>query len=145
MDKILVRGPFAYDVDLVSQDSGLRCLDDSLTVQSDKDDADINTLVRRFGITGTMPQLERLPINEDFVPIVDYHSALNQLRAADEDFMRLPADVRARFNHDAGAFVSFCSDSANLPELRSLGLAPPAVVEEVPVVVPPVVPVVPGA
>ena len=40
--------------------------------------------------------------------------------------MTMPADVRARFNNDPALFVDFCSDEANLDEMRKLGLAVPA-------------------
>jgi len=123
---LFVRAPFSYDADKVSQDTGLKCLDDSLTVQSEKDDCDINTLVKRFKLTGEMPQVDRLPANGDFTGVVDYHSAMNAIIEADDVFMSLPADTRSRFNHDAGYFVAFCSDAKNLPELREMGLAKPA-------------------
>lgn len=128
---ILVRSPFAYDADAVSNSTGLACLDESLTDQSGKDDADINTLVRRFGLTGHIPVLDRVPLQSDFVQLTDYHSALNALIAADETFMSLPADLRSRFDHDAGKFVEFCSNPDNRDELLNLGLID-KVVEPVP-------------
>lgn len=119
-----LRIPFSYDVDAVSTATGLECLDESLADQGGKDEADINTLVKRFGITGTVPVLDRVPLDSDFVGNVDYHSALNALIEADNAFMELPADLRTRFNHNAGDFVKFCSDEANRDELIKLGLVP---------------------
>lgn len=121
-----IRVPGMYDADEVSQETGVACLDDTLANQAEKEECDINTLVKRFGITGEVPQLERLPVQADFVGITDYHTAMNKLIEADSAFMELPADLRARFEHDAGKFVAFCSDEKNLDELRKLGLAAPA-------------------
>jgi len=36
--------------------------------------------------------------------------------------MQLPAKVRQEFNHDPHAFVIFCSDEKNLPQLAKWGL-----------------------
>lgn len=124
---VVVRQPFVYDADLVSQETGLLCLDESLTDQSGKDDADINTLVKRFGVTGSIPILDRIPIAADFVAATDYHTAMNALIEADKTFMELPADMRAKFDHDPGKFVEFCTDDKNRDELIKMGLveAPP--------------------
>lgn len=109
--------------DVVSIDTGFACEGPSLTVQSEKDDADINTIVRRFGLTGQVPVLQRVPLNEDFVDIIDFRSALDQIREAEDSFNQLPGAMRARFGNDPAIFVDFCSDRGNLPELRKMGLA----------------------
>lgn len=121
----LIRAAFAYDSDLVSHETGLLCEDESLTVQSDKEDCDINTLVKRFGITGELPSNVRIPLDGEFANVKDFHSAMNLLVEAREGFMELPADVRSRFDHDPGKFVAFCSDEKNLEEARKLGVALP--------------------
>lgn len=120
-----LRSGFNYDRDEASLESGLFCQDKSLTLQSQAQDADINLIVKRFGVTGMLPNIERLPIEADFVDIFDYRSAVDAVREAERLFMEVPADIRKRFNHDPGEFVRFCSDPANLPELRKLGLAKP--------------------
>lgn len=135
MAKVIVRQPYGYDVDKVSVETGLKCLDKTLTVQSERDDADINTLVKRFGITGTVPQLTRLPMQGDFTGLKDYHGAMNALIESDELFMELPADLRKRFDNDAGKFVDFCSNEKNRPELIELGLVPRPAPEAAPVAV----------
>lgn len=122
----LVRAPFSYDTNVVSNETGLECLDESLALQSGKEEADINTLVKRFGLTGELPTNLRVPLTVEFSGVSDYHTALNLLREADDAFMEMPADVRERFNHDPGALVAFVSDPANLDEARTLGLAVPA-------------------
>jgi len=118
-----IRVPGEYASDKLSVLHGLKCDDPSLADQGQRDEVDINTRVKRFGLTGTVPVLERLPVNADFVPVTDYKTAMDQLIAADAAFMELPADLRSKFNHDAGAFVAFCSDPKNSEELVKLGLA----------------------
>lgn len=103
----------------------IECLDPSLTQQSQREDADINVIVKRFGVTGQLPQMVQRPQLEMFVDVFDYQSAMNAIVAADRSFMAMPAEVRSRFDNDAGAFVNFCEDPENLPQLRLWGLAPP--------------------
>lgn len=104
----------------------LTCLDESRAIQSQKDEADINTIVRNFGVTGQLPQGVRVPEYGDFeTEVTDYASAVAAIKAADASFMAMPAEVRARFENDPQQFLEFCSDRANLEEMRKLGLAVP--------------------
>ena len=131
-----VRNPYNYDLAEASNDAGLDCSVDGLgrTKQSFAEEADINTLIRRFGIGNPLPSGARIPSFGDFNGISDYQTALHVLDAADKAFMSVPANVRSRFNNDPSLFVEFFNDSANRDEAAKLGLVPPAA----PVPVPPV-------
>ncbi len=119
---VFLRTPYNYDTMQVSNETGLECLDESLAQQHARDETDINTIVRRFGLTGELPNGVRAPQYGDFTEATDYHTAMNAVISANNAFMQLPADVRSRFNNDAGAFVDFCSDEKNRAEAQSLGL-----------------------
>lgn len=135
-----VRSAHNYDMNEASDASGLKCLDPSLTVQSEAEEADINVLVKRFGITGVMPQNVRVPQYEDYEGIFDFQSAVNAARLSQESFNTMPADIRARFGNDPQAFFNYCTARdldgklSNLDEMRKLGLAvaAPVVVESPP-------------
>lgn len=131
-----VRAYRAYDYEAVSDATGLDCKDESRAVQSQKEEADINTIVRNFGITGKMPENIRVPSYGDFEGIDDYRSAIHAVREAEAAFMQVPAEIRARFENDPQQYLDFVDNPSNLEEMRRLGLAKPAV--EVPVPVPPV-------
>lgn len=120
------RTPYNYDADEVSRETATVFEDESLAVQSERDECDINTIVHRFGLTGTLPTGVRAPMVGDFVGISSYQEALHAVMSADSSFAEMPAEVRAEFGNNPGAFVDFCSDPKNLPRLRDLGLAPPA-------------------
>lgn len=124
----MLRSARNYDRNAASRAAGLGPFEESRTVQSDAQEADINVIVARFGLTGLMPQNVRPPIEADFVDIYDFHSAMQAMRAATESFDSMPAKVRERFNNDPGLFVDFCLQEkdgklANLEEMRKLGLA----------------------
>jgi hypothetical protein len=119
-----------YDMDAVSDETGLKCEDESLAVQSARDETDINTIVRRFGLTGEMPSDVAMPQSGDFSGLPDFHAAMNAVRDAQVEFLRVPADVRARFNNDPGRLMAFLEDDRNRDEARKLGFLKP--VEVVP-------------
>lgn len=121
--QVFLKSAYNYDRDVESLHTGTVNNEESMTQQSFAEEVDINTIVRRFGITGTMPQNLSPPTYELFTDIIDYHSAMNAVVAARETFDALPAAVRARFQNDPGAFVDFCMDEKNLDEMRKMGLA----------------------
>jgi phage internal scaffolding protein len=119
---VFLRTPYNYDTMEASDASALSCEDPSLAQQHARDETDINTIVKRFGLTGELPSNVRTPTYGDFSDAMDYHASLNAVRAADAAFMQLPADIRTRFNNDPGAFVDFVSDDNNRAEAEKLGL-----------------------
>ena len=116
------RTAYNYDRDAASNESGLHCEDASLTQQHFKDETDINNILRQFNITGLLPEAPLSPRYGDFTGIVDYHSALNQVIAAEDEFMTLPANLRARFANDPANLIDFLNDENNRPEAVKLGL-----------------------
>jgi len=120
--EVFLRTPYNYDTNAASDESGLACQDESRTKQSFAEEADINTIVRRFGVTGQLPTGIRAPTYGDFENVVDFHTAMNAIAQAGEAFDRMPAQVRARFHNNPAEFVDFCSDPANVAEMEKLGL-----------------------
>lgn len=120
---IFLRTPYNYDMDEVSQATGLFCDEPSLAKQEFKEECDINTIVENFGLTGTMPEAIISPMSGDFTEVTDYRSALHLIMEADAAFMEIPAETRERFGNDAGRFVAFVSDPANAEACKDLGLA----------------------
>lgn len=123
MKTIFIRTEYNYDMDKASLASALECKDDSLAIQSQRDEADINTIVKRFGITGTLPQTLKLPEYADYEEVFDYRSALDAVKEAERQFMSIPADIRAKFDNDPGQFLEFVSDPVNIEAVREMGLA----------------------
>ena len=117
-----LRTPYNYDKDAASNESGLHCEDATLTQQHFKDECDINNILRQFNITGLLPEHTLSPRYGDFTGIGDYHTALNQVIAAEDEFMSLPAHLRARFGNDPAQLIEFLDNNENLDEAISLGL-----------------------
>lgn len=96
---------------------------ESMTQQADAQDADINVIMARYGITGQLPAVVEEGIYGDFTNVTSYGDALNKVRAADEAFQNLPAKIRDKFGNDPGKFVEFATDEKNFDEMVKLGLA----------------------
>lgn len=116
------RNPYNYDKNLDSEVTWQMNTLPSMTQQQFKQETDINVIVKRFGITGELPQNIRAPAIEDFVDVVDYHSAMNAIKAAEHSFAAMPAAVRERFAHNPQRFLEFCADERNREEAHKLGL-----------------------
>lgn len=128
-----VRTPASYDPDEVSLETGVRCVGEGLTVQAEVVNTDINSLVKRFGISRELPVPAAGPAEfGDFSQVVDFQTAMNQVVLAKESFMSLPPKVRERFRNDPGELWSWLHDAENadrnLEEAYNLGLIarPPA-------------------
>lgn len=111
--------------------SGLDASQGSKTVQSQKDEADINKIVRDFGVTGVLKQGVRIPTYGDFDSVSDYRTAIHAVREAQASFDALPSQLRNRFNNDPQEFIAFAANPDNKKEMADLGLLKP--VEHVPV------------
>lgn len=124
---MVFRKHFDYDVKAASDEAAIPAdgHGDSLTIQSQSEDADINEMMRRFKITGQMPIDVRAPTYGDFEGVSSYQDAIHAIMQAQESFDRMPAEIRAKFENDPGKFVDFCSDPGNIEAMREMGLAIP--------------------
>jgi phage internal scaffolding protein len=130
MKSPFLRTPFNYDRDAASDESGLACADPTLAQQQFRDEADINTILERFGRTGEVIVPVRPPEFGDFSEVTDYHSAMNMIIEAQGAFDALPARIRKEFDNDPGRFVDFVMDENNRDKAVEMGLveAPKAIV-----------------
>ncbi|CRH92569.1 scaffolding protein [Chlamydia trachomatis] len=83
----------------------------SQTLQSFKDDADINCIIARFQNTGvlvdpTVP-VSRTPQFGDYSDLPTYQEAQNVIVAANNAFNALSAKIRERFGNDPAAYFDF--------------------------------------
>lgn len=120
--KYEVRVPYVYDSQALSDATGLRCRDVSRTSQEFRDEVDINTIAKRYGLTGELPSGVPMVLQGDFTNVLDFRSGMDLIVRARESFDAQPASVRARFDHDPHKFLEFTSKVENLDEAIRLGL-----------------------
>lgn len=124
-----LRTAYNYDTNAASNESGVACEEPSLAQQHFKDECDINNILRQFNITGLLPEAPLSPRYGDFTGIVDYHTALNAVIAAEDGFMTLPAELRAKFDNDPENLINFLNDESNKDEAVKLGLVDQKLIE----------------
>ncbi|AXH74209.1 MAG: internal scaffolding protein [Microviridae sp.] len=101
-------------------------LAESMTVQADAKDLDINVIMSRYSQTGQLPRVNSAqPSYGDFTDVGDYRQCLERVSAAKEAFDHLPARVRKRFANDPAQFLEFVQDPKNAEEIEKLGLTKP--------------------
>lgn len=102
-------------------------------IQSHKESVDIHSILKRYQ-SGDVEALSRVQgAYGDFTEMPKtYAEALNNIIGAEQYFMGLPADVRARFNN---SFTQFLASMDSPTFARDMGMLPPD---------PPVVGPVPG-
>lgn len=98
--------------------------EDSLTKQSFQNECNINSIMKKWERSGVLPHSRSSqPRYGDFSNVTDFQSALNAVSDAQDVFMQLPAQLRARFDNDPACFLDFVDNPSNLEEMISLGLA----------------------
>lgn len=97
-----------------------------LTKQCFSEECDIGSIMARFDKTGLIEHVNKFQGDYgDFTDAQTYQDSLNQVMAAEDMFMSLPANVRAKFENDPGQFLDFVGNPDNLSEMVDLGLANP--------------------
>lgn len=122
-----LKAPGNFDPDENSRQSALTFDDTddnaiSMTVQSFAKECDINEIVKRFGLTGELPSSIRMPLTGDYTNVPDFHQAMNLVAQAKTEFLKLPASLRARFDHNPANLVTFLEDENNREEAIKLGI-----------------------
>lgn len=120
----------AYDPVEEHDHCGIEFTMPSLTVQDEKDEADINYIVNKYadgqkGIAtldlGDSSQYAYLQFGDATLP-GDYSTALELVSGVREEFYTLPAHVRAKFGHDPMNFISELNNPETLEYLQREGL-----------------------
>lgn len=101
---------------------GTVCREESLTRQSEKDDADINTILRRYEATGVLPIDTRSALFLDVSQVGSFQDIRNHQILAQDAFMQLPAQVRREFGDDVNVFLDESVDPEKRAKFQALGL-----------------------
>lgn len=94
-----------YDEKAVSVGTQVHTGDRSFVQQHLREEVDVNTIVRRFGVTRSMPSGPTGGVYGDFTGILDYESAVEAVERAQAGFLALDPEVRERFQNDPGVYL----------------------------------------
>lgn len=108
--------------DAMSRRSALSFADSiSLTSQADRDNSDLNVLVRRFGVGPVSRPLDASRFGV-FDADLDLRRALQVVSDASDSFNSLSAKVREAFNNDPLELLEALKDDQRRDELETLGI-----------------------
>jgi phage internal scaffolding protein len=94
----------------------------SMAHQSMKDECDINVIMARYKKTGLIEHVRMYQGQYGDFGEMDFHEAMNLVTRAQEMFETVPAEIRAQFGNDPGAFLNFVNDEKNGDKLIEMGL-----------------------
>lgn len=96
------------------------------TKQEFKNRCNINTIMSKYNKTGVLGEpltaSNRKPFFGDFSKISSMQEAQNMIIDANNQFMKLPANIRKEFGNDVLSLIEFLSDENNLEKAKELGL-----------------------
>lgn len=97
----------------------------TMTKQNMADDLNVNKIIKKYNKTGVLQNAHNYEGVYGEFTSYDLREAIEKVQKADELFMQVPSNIRLQFNNDAGAFIDFATNQANLKQLRDWGLAHP--------------------
>jgi len=99
--------------------------------QQYKDEVDINNIVRKHVQNGQLPVGNMgVPMYIDTSGMPTFQEMMNITISAQQNFMKLPAKIRGRFENDPALLVEFISNEKNREEAVELGFIPEPEVPE---------------
>lgn len=99
------------------------CDEESQTVQSDHDRADIRRIIKRYHQTGIIDELNQTQAQfADCTTFSDFGEIQRQMAKANELFMTLPPHVRKEFNNDVAEWLDAAHDQEKREALVEEGV-----------------------
>lgn len=98
----------------------------SMTKQEFKKECDINYIVNKAMRGEFVRGAVNKGMYEDVSRIGDYHDIQDTLLSINEEFMKIPPEIRARFHHDPSLLTEWVNNPQNAEEAIELGLLEPS-------------------
>lgn len=126
--------------DTYQEKKGIEFSEPTMTIQSEKDNCDINVIMNRYATCGTP-----LPVRQDMQPVYadvselgDYMDNYNRCKQAEEMFNNLPSALRKELDNNPANLLPFIQDKANESRCIEYGLINKPITEasQAPVVAP---------
>lgn len=136
--------------DTYEEKQGIIFKEPTMTIQSEKDNCDINVIMNRYATCGT-PLPYRTdgvqPVYADVSELGDYMENFQRCKQAEEMFNNLPSALRKELDNNPANLLPFIQDEKNKERCYEYGLLNKPIVEapEAPVVAPSVPDSVPVA
>lgn len=126
--------------DTYEEKQGIFFKEPTMTVQSEKDNCDINVIMNRYATCGTPLPVRTdglQPMFADVSELGDYMENFNRCKQAEEMFNNLPSALRKELDNNPANLLHFIQDEKNKERCYEYGLLNKPIVEgpKAPVVV----------
>ena len=127
--------------DTYQEKKGIEFSEPTMTIQSEKDNCDINVIMNRYATCGT-PLPYRTdgvqPVYADVSELGDYMQNYQRCKQAEEMFNSLPSALRKELDNNPANLISFIQDEKNKERCYEYGLLNKPIMEvpQAPVVAP---------
>jgi len=91
---------------------------DGRTKQCFKDECDIDKIMTRFNVTGTISHISKFEGQYADFSDFDFHEQITRLTKGREIFDALPAELRQEFGQSPAKFFAYVNDPANIDKLE---------------------------
>ena len=138
--KLKIRKAFDRErSELKFHDEDGKLLAPCIVEQHHSDDTLIQNILKRYDKTGVFYHVNQAQATyQDNTEFNEYADMYNKVEAAKANFLKIPAEIRAKFNNDPGQFLEFVNNDQNIEEMYEMGLMPRPLEEPEPVVDTPV-------
>ena len=92
------------------------------TQQSHKKECDVNYIIEKYDKHGVINHVQKIEAKFGDATGLDFRKAQDLYLNAQNMFEQLPANIKKRFNQNAGEFLEFMEDEGNRAEAIELGL-----------------------
>jgi len=92
--------------------------DEGVTHQEQKEQCDINNILEKYRRTGVVNHLNKYGEQYGDFTQIDYQDAQNKVAEVNTMFNELPAQERARFQHDPAQFLEFIAQQSNVDDMK---------------------------
>lgn len=96
--------------------------DEDKTLQSHKDDCNINKIIAHHDKTGLIRHVATANLEYTDAPNIDFHEAMNVVAEGKSQFELLPSGIRNKFENNIGKYMDFIHDPKNIEEATELGI-----------------------
>jgi len=93
-----------------------------ITEQSHKSQCDVNKIIAKYNKTGLISHVSEIKAEFGDIPAVDYKEMQDRLVKMNNEFDKLPYQIKKRFGNNPYALISFMENAENRKEAEDLGL-----------------------
>lgn len=122
--KVKIRKAFDRErSSLKFHDDNGELLEKCLVEQHHTDDTLVQNILKKYDQTGIWYHTNQMRATyQDNTIFNEYQDMFDKIKAADEHFANIPAEIRAKFDNDTGKYLEFVNNDDNIEAMYEMGI-----------------------